>query len=36
MQTPLSSNILAVVYTDGLAADKFLAGWGYADRKSVV
>lgn len=27
-----SSNILAVVYTDGLAADKFLAGWGYALR----
>ena len=26
------SNILAVVYTDGLAADKFLAGWGYALR----
>ena len=25
-----SSNILAVVYTDGLAADKFLADWGYA------
>jgi hypothetical protein len=25
-------NILAVVYTDGLAADKFLAGWGYALR----
>jgi hypothetical protein len=24
-----SSNIMAVVYTDGLAADKFLAGWGY-------
>jgi hypothetical protein len=22
-----SSNILAVVYTDGLAADKFLASW---------
>ncbi|MDP2409316.1 MAG: DUF2478 domain-containing protein [Pseudolabrys sp.] len=31
MQTQ-SSNILAVVYTDGLAADKFLAGWGYALR----
>ncbi len=29
---PQSSNILAVVYTDGLAADKFLAGWGYALR----
>ena len=27
-----SSNILAVVYTDGLAADKFLAGLGYALR----
>ncbi len=27
-----SSNILAVVYTDGLAADKFLADWGYALR----
>lgn len=32
MHTPPSSNILAVVYTDGLAADKFLAGWGYALR----
>jgi hypothetical protein len=28
----MPSNILAVVYTDGLAADKFLAGWGYALR----
>ena len=27
-----ASNILAVVYTDGLAADKYLAGWGYALR----
>ena len=27
-----SSNILAVVYTNGLAADKCLAGWGYALR----
>ena len=26
------SNILAVVYTDGLAADKFIAAWGYALR----
>ena len=26
------SNILAVVYADGLAADKFLAAWGYALR----
>lgn len=32
MHTQPSSNILAVVYTDGLAADKFLAGWGYALR----
>lgn len=32
MRTQSSSNILAVVYTDGLAADKFLAGWGYALR----
>jgi hypothetical protein len=32
MHNPPSSNILAVVYTDGLAADKFLAGWGYALR----
>lgn len=24
-----TSNILAVVYSDGLAADKFLADWGY-------
>lgn len=31
-----SSNILAVVYTDGLAADKFLAGWGYALRSAGV
>ncbi len=31
MQTQ-SSNILAVVYTDGLAADKFIAAWGYALR----
>ncbi len=29
-----ASNILAVVYTDGIAADKFLAGWGYALRES--
>lgn len=28
------SNILAVVYTDGLAADKYLAGWGYALREA--
>jgi hypothetical protein len=27
-----SSNILAVVYIDGLAADKFLASWGYVLR----
>ncbi|MDI1344784.1 MAG: DUF2478 domain-containing protein [Pseudolabrys sp.] len=32
MSAQPSSNILAVVYTDGLAADKFLAGWGYALR----
>jgi hypothetical protein len=32
MQTQSSSNILAVVYTDGLAADKLLAGCGYALR----
>lgn len=32
MSAQSSSNILAVVYTDGLAADKFLAGWGYALR----
>ena len=27
-----SLSILAVVYTDGLAADKLLAAWGYALR----
>lgn len=32
MRSQPSSNILAVVYTDGLAADKFIAGWGYALR----
>lgn len=32
MSALLPSNILAVVYTDGLAADKILAGWGYALR----
>ena len=32
MEANLKSNILAVVYTDGIAADKFLAGWGYALR----
>ncbi len=30
----MPSNILAVVYSDGLAADKFLAEWGYALRSS--
>ena len=28
----MASNILAVVYSDGLAADKFIADWGYALR----
>ena len=28
------SNILAVVYSDGLAADKFLAEWGYSLRSA--
>lgn len=32
MQTP--SNILAVVYSDGLAADRFIANWGYALRSA--
>ncbi|MFA6267335.1 MAG: DUF2478 domain-containing protein [Pseudolabrys sp.] len=32
MSAQMPSNILAVVYTDGLAADKYLAGWGYALR----
>lgn len=32
MKTQTPSNILAVVYSDGLAADKFIADWGYALR----
>lgn len=32
MSAQSSPNILAVIYSDGLAADKHLAGWGYALR----
>jgi nucleoside-triphosphatase THEP1 len=34
MKPQMPSNILAVVYSDGLAADKFIAGWGYALRSA--
>lgn len=32
MQSPLSKPILAIVYSDGIVADKFLAGIGYSLR----
>ncbi len=34
MKCQPSPNILAVVYSDGLAADKFLADWGYSLRSA--
>ncbi|MCF8476817.1 MAG: DUF2478 domain-containing protein [Pseudolabrys sp.] len=34
MQTRPSSNVLAVVYSDGIAADKIIADWGYALRSA--
>ena len=34
MQSHPSPKILAVVYTDGIAADKFIAEWGYSLRSA--
>lgn len=34
MKRQISANILAVLYSDGLAADKFLAEWGYSLRSA--